>query len=126
MSNILKVIGIIGAGAVLAVAASSGGSPSDSNSTKVTSPAVEVVPSPSVVEVVPAEAKADLSLPTNIPKAEKASTCDPNYSGCLKMNAGDYDCAGGSGNGPNFTGEVQVLGNDHFGLDRDRDGWACE
>jgi hypothetical protein len=52
--------------------------------------------------------------------------CDPNYSGCLDPSASDYDCAGGSGNGPRYTGEVQVLGDDHFDLDRDGDGTACD
>ena len=32
--------------------------------------------------------------------------CDPNYSGCLDPNASDYDCAGGSGDGPKYTGRV--------------------
>ena len=54
------------------------------------------------------------------------SECHPSYSGCLKIGAGDYDCAGGSGNGPNYTGRVQVLGYDEFGLDRDKDGIGCE
>jgi hypothetical protein len=52
--------------------------------------------------------------------------CDPNYSGCLDPNASDYDCAGGSGNGPLYTGEVVVLGDDHYDLDADGDGTACE
>ena len=53
--------------------------------------------------------------------------CDPNYKGaCLDPNASDYDCAGGSGDGPEYTGSVQVVGDDHFGLDRDGDGYACE
>lgn len=52
--------------------------------------------------------------------------CHPSYSGCLKMNAGDYDCASGSGNGPNYTGKVEVYGSDPFDLDRDNDGWGCE
>lgn len=52
--------------------------------------------------------------------------CHPSYSGCLKANANDYDCAGGSGNGPYYTGKVRVIGPDVFGLDRDRDGWGCE
>jgi hypothetical protein len=54
------------------------------------------------------------------------SSCDPNYSGCLDPNASDYDCAGGSGDGPKYTGEVRVLGNDHYDLDRDGDGIACD
>ncbi|MCR4325636.1 MAG: hypothetical protein NUV59_02415 [Patescibacteria group bacterium] len=56
----------------------------------------------------------------------RASQCNPNYSGCLKINAGDYDCAGGSGNGPNYTGTVRVIGYDEYGLDRDGDGLGCE
>ncbi len=55
-----------------------------------------------------------------------AEECDPNYSGCLDPNASDYDCEGGSGNGPDYTGEVQVLGVDHYGLDADSDGIGCE
>lgn len=57
---------------------------------------------------------------------QKSSECNPNYSGCLKSGAGDYDCANGSGNGPNYTGKVKVLGYDEFDLDRDNDGWGCE
>lgn len=53
--------------------------------------------------------------------------CDPNYSGaCLKPDSPDYDCAGGSGDGPDYTGPVQVVGDDPHGLDRDGDGFACE
>lgn len=58
---------------------------------------------------------------------ETASECDPNYSGaCLDPNASDYDCAGGSGDGPEYTGPVTVVGEDHYGLDADGDGYACE
>lgn len=60
-------------------------------------------------------------------KIEKVgSQCHPSYSGCLKANASDYDCAGGSGNGPYYTGKIRVIGPDVFGLDRDGDGWGCE
>jgi hypothetical protein len=53
--------------------------------------------------------------------------CDPNYEGaCLKPNSPDYDCEGGSGNGPDYTGPVRVVGDDHYDLDRDGDGYACE
>jgi hypothetical protein len=53
--------------------------------------------------------------------------CDPSYEGaCLDPSAADYDCAGGSGDGPEYTGTVTVVGDDHFGLDRDGDGIACE
>ena len=38
----------------------------------------------------------------------------------------DYDCSGGSGDGPYYTGLVRVLGNDHYDLDRDGDDIACD
>jgi len=55
-------------------------------------------------------------------------TCDPSYKGaCLKPNVSDYDCAGGSGDGPYYVqGPITVVGDDHYGLDRDGDGVACE
>lgn len=63
-------------------------------------------------------------------KAEEESgdgDCDPNYAGaCLKPDSPDYDCAGGSGDGPDYTGPVQVVGDDPYDLDRDGDGSACE
>jgi hypothetical protein len=59
-------------------------------------------------------------------ETQLASECDPNYSGCLDPNASDYDCAGGSGDGPLYTGTVTVLGEDHYGLDADGDGIGCE
>jgi hypothetical protein len=55
------------------------------------------------------------------------SSCDSNYQGaCLDPNASDYDCLGGSGNGPEYAGPVRVVGIDHYDLDRDGDGYACE
>lgn len=57
----------------------------------------------------------------------ESSECDPNYSGaCLDPYASDYDCEGGSGNGPNYTGSVVVVGEDHYELDADSDGYGCE
>ncbi len=45
---------------------------------------------------------------------------------CLDPDASGYDCAGGSGDGPKYTGTVQVVGYDEYGLDADGDGWGCE
>lgn len=60
-------------------------------------------------------------------EAEEASECDPSYTGaCLDPYASDYDCEGGSGDGPNYTGAVAVVGDDHYGLDSDNDGYGCE
>lgn len=53
------------------------------------------------------------------------SGCTPGYSPCLPP-ASDYDCAGGSGDGPKYTGPVTVTGDDPYGLDADNDGAGCE
>ncbi|HKH52937.1 MAG TPA: peptidoglycan-binding domain-containing protein, partial [Mycobacterium sp.] len=53
------------------------------------------------------------------------STCTPGYDPCLPP-ASDYDCAGGSGNGPAYTGRVRVTGSDPYDLDRDGDGVGCD
>lgn len=54
------------------------------------------------------------------------SNCEPGYDPCLESGVGDYDCDGGYGNGPNYTGTVEVTGSDPFDLDRDGDGVGCE
>jgi hypothetical protein len=58
----------------------------------------------------------------------RSPSCDPSYKGaCLKPNVSDYDCAGGSGDGPYYAqGPITVVGDDHYDLDRDGDGIACE
>jgi hypothetical protein len=64
----------------------------------------------------------------NSGSAASRGSCDPNYEGaCLNPNAADYDCAGGSGNGPEYVeGPVQVVGTDVYGLDGNGDGEGCE
>lgn len=58
---------------------------------------------------------------------EEAVECHPSYEGaCLDPAASDYDCEGGSGDGPLYTGPVTVVGSDEYGLDSDGDGSACE
>jgi len=53
--------------------------------------------------------------------------CDPNYEGaCLDPNSADYDCEGSSGDGPDYVGRVDVVGDDLYDLDRDGDGVACD
>jgi hypothetical protein len=53
--------------------------------------------------------------------------CDSSYEGeCLDPDAIDYDCEGGSGDGPEYAGLVQVVGDDHYDLDRDGDGTGCD
>ena len=60
--------------------------------------------------------------------AAPARNCDPAYPDvCLHDGIGDYDCAGGSGNGPNYvSGPIRVRSPDPFRLDADGDGVGCE
>jgi len=57
---------------------------------------------------------------------KKGKHCTKGYAPCLHP-ASDYDCAGGSGNGPKYVyGTVKVTGSDPYGLDTDNDGLGCE
>jgi hypothetical protein len=61
------------------------------------------------------------------PSGGGGGNCHPSYTGaCLDPSASDYDCAGGSGDGPKYTGQVNVVGPDEYGLDGDGDGVGCE
>jgi beta-lactamase superfamily II metal-dependent hydrolase len=63
------------------------------------------------------------------PPPDPAASCDPCYPDvCIPVGAADYDCAGGSGNGPNYIqGPVRVVCHpDPHGLDGNSDGWGCE
>ena len=61
------------------------------------------------------------------PQAAVGGDCHPSYAGaCLDPSASDYDCAGGSGDGPAYTDRVRVVGDDEYDLDPDGDGVACE
>jgi len=55
-----------------------------------------------------------------------SGNCAPGYDPCLDASSPDYDCAGGSGDGPDYTGLVHVSGSDPYGLDSDGDGIGCE
>lgn len=56
-----------------------------------------------------------------------SQSCHPSYEGaCLDPGASDYDCAGGPGDGPRYSGEVRVIGFDEYGLDGDGNGIGCE
>jgi hypothetical protein len=58
---------------------------------------------------------------------EQIDDCDSNYEGACVPVASDVDCAGGSGNGPEYvSGPVSVVGDDIYELDREGDGVACE
>lgn len=75
----------------------------------------QLLPGDSVKIVVAKEAPA----PT-------APSRTPGYSPCLEP-ASDYDCGGGSGDGPKYVNvTVIVTGSDPYGLDSDNDGYGCE
>jgi hypothetical protein len=66
------------------------------------------------------------ALPPSHALPPAGSGCDPNYDPCVPI-ASDVDCAGGSGNDPEYVdGPVRVTGRDVYGLDRDGDGIACD
>jgi hypothetical protein len=87
-----------------------------------------VAPSSAITLVI---AKALPPPPTTQPPPPPATplrSCHPSYEGaCLDPTASDYDCAGGSGNGPRYVqGPVKVHSLDPFDLDADSDGLGCE
>jgi hypothetical protein len=96
-------------------------------------------PMAAVIAYTPADAMdhaatheiGDVPLPDASPTTEPApdessDECHPDYGGCLDADSSDYDCEGGSGDGPDYTGRVEVLGGDPYDLDRDGDGVACD
>ena len=124
----LAVLGVIGQ-ATGAGADSASTTPPAAASTSTPAPAA---PSPTskpepTTKAPPASKPAPAPKPEPTTKAPAAPACHPSYVGaCLDPSAADYDCIGGSGNGPEYTGRVTVVGPDVFGLDRDGDGIGCE
>ncbi|MDP9341414.1 MAG: excalibur domain-containing protein [Actinomycetota bacterium] len=56
--------------------------------------------------------------------------CTKGYSPCLRnLHGADYDCYGGSGNGPYYTKSgvaYRVTGSDPYDLDSNNNGQGCE
>ncbi len=75
-----------------------------------------------------------LVVAKKIPEPTQTATptqpdCTPGFSPCLPMGPSDYDCSGGSGDGPAYTKPgvtYRVTGSDPYGLDSDNDGYGCE
>jgi len=63
-------------------------------------------------------------LPIDVGQPSAIQDCTPGYKPCLP-ELSDYDCKGGQGDGPGYTGRVEVTGTDPYDLDRDRDGFGC-
>jgi hypothetical protein len=66
-----------------------------------------------------------------VPPTGSKPKCTPGYSPCLVWHGGaDYDCAGGSGNGPYYTKPNTVYhvndSKDIYGLDGNHNGLGCE
>jgi PASTA domain len=96
--------------------------PPDTVASQSPPPGTPVLPA-TVIALVIAQAP-----PPPPPPVPPAPACNPAYPDvCLKDGIGDYDCASGSGNGPNYVdGPITVRPPDPFDLDRDGDGIGCE
>ena len=109
--------------------------PSDETTTTVadlptTTPTTTTTPPPTTTTTTTtvAQPPPTTEQPAPPPATDPAPQreCDPNYSGCVPI-ASDVDCAGGSGNGPEYVaGPIRVIGDDIYDLDRNSDGIACE
>ena len=67
-----------------------------------------------------------LTVAKPAPQPPPPDNCTSGYTPCLPP-VSDYDCAGGSGDGPEYVyGTVAVTGSDPYGLDADNDGYGCE
>jgi hypothetical protein len=128
---------------VLVVLANIGGNQTNTAAQRTDAPATTAVttvttPPPTTELATTTTAAPTTSPPTTRPTPTTrkppqttrapARNCDPAYPGrCLQDGIGDYDCAGGSGNGPNYVaGPLTVRSPDPFGLDSDHDGVGCE
>jgi hypothetical protein len=89
-------------------------------------PTVSLGPTQTQTSIPTATSTATQTPPPFTPTPAPAA-CHPSYSGaCLLPDASDYDCVGGVGNGPYYTGQVRVTGPDVFELDADGNGIGCD
>ncbi|MDQ3956780.1 MAG: PASTA domain-containing protein [Actinomycetota bacterium] len=88
------------------------------------SPGAGLAPGATVTLTVAKKAPPPPPVPA-APSTSAGAGCTPGYSPCLPPDS-DYDCSGGSGDGPKYTGYVTVTGSDPYGLDSDNDGAGCE
>ncbi|MEU4311486.1 hypothetical protein [Nocardia sp. NPDC024068] len=71
-----------------------------------------------------AAAASGLAGATHTATAQPAQ-CHSSYTPCVPITS-DVDCIGGTGNGPEYTARVTVIGPDEYDLDRDGNGIGCE
>jgi len=89
-------------------------------------PPTPVPPTVTPVPPTPVPPTATPVPPTPVPEpVPPANNCTPGYDPCITVGS-DVDCAGGSGDGPRYSGRVTVTGSDPYRLDRDNDGVGCE
>lgn len=83
---------------------------------------------PSTPPPAPAKAATQVQPQSAVTQPPRQGNCDSSYPDvCIPRGAADYDCAGGSGNGPNYIrGPLRVLPPDPHRLDSDGDGVGCE
>lgn len=96
-------------------------------STPTASPTPSPTPEPSPTE----DAEEDGGEESGDDSGQGGGDCAAyaDSGGWCENGVGDYDCEGGSGNGPNYAPrdvEVADPGTDPFGLDDDGDGEGCE
>ena len=99
-------------------------------------PACEPTVEPFAQQGPPNTPQAPEAQPTKAPTSEPLGPgCHPAYrggtdvetGGCIRIGAGEYDCAGFGGDGPRYVeGPVEVVGSDLFGLDHNGNGIGCE
>lgn len=139
---VLGIIGSIAGGNQPTTAVQQTGSPATTSAAPVTtaSPTTEAPttaapttakprPTPTTRRPTPTTRKPTPTTRYRPPTTQApVRNCDSAYpDACLHDGIGDYDCAGGSGNGPNYVdGPIRVRPPDPFGLDSDGDGVGCE
>jgi hypothetical protein len=109
--NVFATRFVVGAAAVcIAIAGCSSSSGNDLATDPFADPYEEFVPEP------PPSPEPRMAGPD----------CTPGYDPCLPNYGDDYDCFSGDGNGPLYSGKVNVWGSDPYDLDRDETGLGCE
>jgi hypothetical protein len=88
-------------------------------------PTTTLAPSTTLAPTTTLPAPTTTAAPPTTAAPAPAGNCHPSYDPCVPY-ASDVDCAGGTGNGPAYTGPVRVIGPDEYDLDRDGDGFACD
>jgi hypothetical protein len=95
--------------------------------TTAVAPTTTTTAAPTTTTAAPTTTQAPPPPPPTTAAAmpARSNSCHPSYDPCVP-SASDVDCAGGSGNGPAYTGTVRVIGPDEYDLDRDGDGIGSE